>query len=339
MRKPAKILINTYDTAFQNKAGGVHNRIAQTVDAIRKEGIMIDYFNKYTTVIDDYDVLHVFMLNVESYGLIKLAKSKGKRVVLSSIVTLGSELQLRLYWTMKNLPIMTTYKILFNICNLVDAIIAETPQEAKFIQKYYHVNADKIHIVPNGVDIIQSDSKIIYDVIGKKCEYALEVGRFDKNKNQLSVINALKNTDIDVVFIGGESPVEKEYYNQCVASASGASNVHFLGWLDSQDELIKSAYVNAKVLISSSFKETFGLSIIEGAIAGNIPVISQTLPILDYDVFKNCIKFNPANETDIREKISIAMKRTKTEILKIEVEKFFSWHEVAKKHIDIYTNM
>lgn len=331
-----RILINTYDTAFQNTAGGVHNRIDRTVKAIRSANVLVDYFDKFNTVIDDYDVLHVFMLNVESYGLIKLAKAKGKKVVISSIVTLSGKLQLSFYWLIRRIPVMTTYKILFDICRLANSIIVETHQEAEFINKYYHVEQSKIHIIPNGADAVTSESKVIYDFIGKKCEYALEVGRFDNNKNQLSVIHALKNTDVEVVFVGGASPSEPDYYERCVIEANGAQNIHFLGWIDSKDDILKSAYANAKVLISSSFYETFGLSIVEGAMAGNIPVVSQTLPILEYEVFKKCITFDPNSIDDIREKIEYAMRQDKSPEFKKAITESFSWEKVANDHIGVY---
>ena len=62
-----KILVDTYSTAFQNKAGGVHNRIIQTVNSIRDAGVSLDYFDKYTSNIENYDLLHVFKLNIENY--------------------------------------------------------------------------------------------------------------------------------------------------------------------------------------------------------------------------------------------------------------------------------
>ena len=331
-----RILMNTYDTAFQNKAGGVQNRIERTVKAIRNENVSVDYFDKFNTVIDQYDVLHVFMLNVESYGLIKLAKAKGKKVVISSIVTPSGKLQLSFYWLIRRIPVMTTYKILFDICRLADSVIVETRREAEFINKYYHVEQSKIHIIPNGADVVTSESKVIYELIGKECEYALEVGRFDSNKNQLSVIRALKNTDIEVVFIGGASPSEPDYYERCVKEANGAENIHFLGWIDSKDDIIKSAYANAKALISSSFYETFGLSIVEGAMAGNIPVVSRTLPILEHEVFKKCITFDPNDLDDIRKKTEYAMKQDKSLEFVKAITESFSWEKVANDHIGVY---
>lgn len=335
-----KILIDTYDTAFQNISGGVRNRILSIVGALKKNGLSVEYFEKYKTNIRDYDVLHVFMLKVDSYSLIKYAKENGLKVVISSIVVLDGEKQLRLYWKLRKLPLMTTYKILFNICNMADSIIAETIQEAKFLEKYYHVPRKKIVIIPNGAERMESESKSIYEKIGKQCEYALEVGRFDSNKNQLSVIKALKNTDIEIVFIGGESSAESKYYKECVELAKNSPNIHFLGWLDHEDEVLKSAFCNSKAIISSSYNETFGLTIIEGIMAGAIPVVSNTLPILDYKSLKNCIRFNPKDVADIREKINFVMKHQSSELgqdkLIDEVSTEFSWDKVAMEHIKLY---
>lgn len=63
-----KILVQTYDTAFQNSAGGVKNRILRTVEVLKKNGIQVDFFDKFHTKVEDYDVLHVFMLKEESYS-------------------------------------------------------------------------------------------------------------------------------------------------------------------------------------------------------------------------------------------------------------------------------
>ena len=53
-----KVLIHTYDTAYQNNAGGVHNRIDRTVKELRKFGIEVDFFDKYRTNIREYDILN-----------------------------------------------------------------------------------------------------------------------------------------------------------------------------------------------------------------------------------------------------------------------------------------
>ena len=334
-----KVLVQTYDTAFQNVAGGVHNRIVRTVDAIRKTGCIVDYFDQFHTVADQYDILHVFKLDVSNLGLMQYARSRGMKIVLSAIQGLDNGRNIDVYWALRKLPIMTTYKLLFRMCELADVIVTETKNEAEFISKHYHVNANKIIVIPNGADMIGTNSRAIFDSLGKDCQYVLEVARFDKNKNQISVIKALKDTDIEVVFAGGPDFADHGYYEECLKLAKDSPNIHFLGWLDSQSELLKSAYGNAKVLIAPSFYETFGLSIIEGAMAGAVPVISNTLPILGYAALQNCLTCDPNKPEDIRLKIEAAMDSDNSDEFRERIQREFSWNSVAQQHLDLYRGL
>lgn len=334
-----KVLVQTYDTAFQNAAGGVHNRIVRTVDAVRKTGCIVDYFDKFHTVANEYDILHVFKLDISNLGLMQYAKSQGMKIVLSAVQGLDNTRNIDIYWALRKLPIMTTYKILFRMCELADMIIVETKKEAEFISKHYHVGDNKIVGIPNGADMIGTNSRVIFDRLGKDCQYVLEVARFDKNKNQINVIKALKDTDIDVVFAGGPDFADHGYYQDCLELAKDSPNIHFLGWLDSQSELLQSAYGNAKVVITPSFYETFGLSIIEGAMAGAVPVISKTLPILDYDALQNCLTCDPNSPEDIRMKVETAMHTENTKEFRECIQREFSWDSVAQQHLDLYRGL
>lgn len=334
-----KVLVQTYDTAFQNTAGGIHNRILRTVDAIRDMGCTVDFFDKFNTKVGEYDILHVFMLDIGSIGLIKCAKARGVKVVISAVVGLNKAKSIDFYWKIRGIPIMTTYKLQFQMCELADAIIAETKAEADFIVKHYRVKKEKIYVIPNGADNLKTNSRIIFDVVGICCPYALVVARFDKNKNQLNVIRGLKETDVNVVFAGGPDFSDSGYYAMCQELAQGSTNIHFLGWLAADSELLASAYANAKVLIAPSFCETFGLSIVEGAMAGAVPVVSKTLPILNYDVFHDCLTFNPSNPADIYRQVKKAMLTDSTPSFVERIKDTFSWVSVAEKHIKLYRSL
>ena len=73
--------------------------------------------------------------------------------------------------------------------------------------------------------------------------------------------------------------------------------------------------------------------------AGATPVISNTLPILEFKTFENCLTFSPNNIEDIRKKITKAMHTSKNFKLVEKAKKEFSWGSVANKHLDIYTNL
>ena len=334
-----KVLIHTYDTAYQNQAGGVHNRIERTVVALRELGIEIDYFNKYSTNIKEYDILHVFKLDIASKQLIDYAKAVGVKVVVSSIMSIDRGWVVDCYWMLKCMPLATIYKQAFSICNKLDGVIVETPKEAEYMRKHYHIDKEKISVVPNGANDMSSRDELIYSALGKKVEYALLVSRFDKNKNQLNVIRALKNTNVEIVFIGGADTSDPHYYDICMEEACGHDNIHFLGWLNSDDRLLKSALGHASAIVCSSYQETFGLSIVEGVIAGATPVISNTLPILEFKTFKNCLTFSPNVIEDIRTTIANAMHTPKDLKLIEKAKNEFSWESVANKHLAIYKNL
>lgn len=334
-----KVLIHTYDTAYQNQAGGVHNRIERTVAALRKLGIEVDFFDKYNINIKDYDILHIFKLDIASKQLVDYAKAVGLKVVVSSIMSIDRGWVVDFYWMLKNIPIATIYKQAFSICSKSDCIIVETSKEAEYMKKHYHIDGKKLNVIPNGIDAHSLKDDLIYSDLGKTTPYALLLSRFDKNKNQLNVIRAVKNTDIEIVFIGGPDASSKDYYDKCLKEAEGCDNMHFLGWLGSEDKLLKSALGNAAAIICSSYQETFGISILEGIITGATPVLSKTLPILEFDTFNNCLTFDPDNIKEIRMQIKKAIHMEKDLNLINSAKEEFSWESVANKHLKIYENL
>ena len=333
-----KVLIYTYDTAYQNKAGGVHNRIERTVESLRHVGLIVDYFNPFFTNIADYDVLHIFKLDSSALAIANYAHLKGLKVVVSTIVTLEKGWLTNLYWYMQKMPFSTLYKQTFKLCNVASTLIVETPAEALFMQKYYHIPQNKIRIIPNGADNLAEavPNDLVFEKIGGRKNYALVVARFDENKNQINLIRSLKESNIDLVFIGGPDANHTKYYNDCIKEAEDSQHIYFLGWQDNGSSLLKSAYANAKAIICPSFHETFGLSIVEGILAGAYPVISKNLPILGFDVMHRCITFNPNKLAEIKNAVLKAMDANEVFPDRKKVQSFFSWDSVAKNHVSVY---
>ncbi|MBE5966482.1 MAG: glycosyltransferase [Lachnospiraceae bacterium] len=331
-----RVLIQSYNTVCQNKSGGMQIRVEKTANALQNIGIDVSCFNAFQSNINDCDILHIFMLDIENYALIRCAKAAGKKIVISSVINLLNGWKIDLYRYINRLPLATTYKLLFEILCMADAVIVETDKEAAFVKKHYKVAGEKIRIIPNGSDWINDCDSSIYKCIDRNSEYALIVGRFDENKNQLNVIRALKNTGIQTAFIGGGNHSGASYYRKCIQEAKPYSNFHFLGWVDHKSELIKSAYANCKTLIVPSYSETFGLTIVEGGMAGANLAVSKTLPILDYNVFTEAELFMPDDINSIKTAVINAMKKPKSETMKENIKRFFSWESVAQKHMELY---
>lgn len=333
-----KVLFQSYNTCCQNESGGVQVRIRKIQDLLFEKGVQVDYFNQFTTKLEDYDVLHVFKLNTENTPLIQCAKQKGLKVVLSSIVNLmgGNKIDLARFLTKFHIP--TIYSLVSKSLQLCDSIIVETPREGEFICKHYKIGDNKIEVIPNGVHIPKVATDSIFEKIGERCEYILQVGLFDQNKNQMNVIRALRDSNYHVVFVGGETTfAHSDYYQQCVREARDRSNIHFLGWLKPDSDMLASAYQHAHVLVLPSFQETFGMVALEGAVSGCHVCMSNTLPILDFGIFDNSLTFNPNSIVEIREVLDIAMKKTKDDDLKKKSIARFNWSSIIDQHIQCYS--
>lgn len=340
-----KIILQGYNTCCQNEYGGVQKRIRKIHSNLLAEGIDTELFSEFNTSIKEADILHIFMLLPENYGLLKCAKENNVKVVISSIVNIGNGKNIDISRILLNkLPILTAQKAQFDMLRQADAVITETPIEKEYIVKHYKINRKKVRVIPNGIDLSEDCGKsnerdIIYHSIGGEKEYALVVGRFDPNKNQLNVIKALKDTEIPVVFIGGAHFECPRYYEECLKCGKGASNIYFLGWQPNDSKIMKSAYRNAKLLITPSFQETFGFTLLEGGVNGCNLAISNTLPILGFQVFDRCVTFDPGNIEDIKEKIRMAFDSKEDTILREKLIHTFSWKNVIGQHINLYKGL
>jgi glycosyltransferase involved in cell wall biosynthesis len=332
-----KVLIESYNCVRQNDSGGMQIRIKNFMEHYKKASSEIKLFDKWEDKVVDHDLLHIFKVNMEDYQLVKLAKNNKIPVVISSVVPLENKFQILFNRTLcRLLPVHTGYWFINQMLKEADAIIVESKKEAKFISKNYGVSEKRIHTIPNGVDAnIGTASKNEFSkrtgIYGK---YVLQVGRFDQNKNQLNVIKAMAGSDIPVVFIGGADSGDSKYYDECRRNAT--SNMHFIGWVDHNDPLLSSAYQNAHVVILPSFKETFGISLIEGGAAGGNLIASKDLPIFEWDISDICKAVNPSDVDDIRNSIIDAYIKPLNPLTSIKVRNKFSWDSIVAQHIDIY---
>ena len=335
-----KVLFQSYNNSFQNPSGGVQNRMRRIYELLCDKGVTVDYFNPFSSKVIDYDLMHVFMLEEENYNLIRYCKEKHVPVVISTITSLSAGKKIDIYKKIINrLHLSTTYQRIIYSAELADALIVETPKEASFIERHFGIDKNKIHVIANGVETFVPGDNSIYNEIGEIGDYVLHIGRFDKNKNQLNVIKALRNTNIPLVLIGGPSEKSEDYFNECKRLAEGSNNIIFLGWVDHDSSLFKSAITHANTLILSSYNETFGLVILEGAMAGLNIAASSQLPILDFESMKTVSRFNPSQPKSIYEAIECSFKRPKSNALKEAVIREFSWESIIDAHIALYNQI
>ena len=330
------VAIDSYNTVYQRGGGGIPMRIAKIQNGLSAEGINVALFDKWNDKLSDFQILHVFKDNIDSFAEIVYAKESGLKIVISSVIPQEGGLKIKLGLALYRLfKINNTYSYLRHVLMLSDAIVAQTKKESVFIQKNYGINGSKIHIIPNGIheSVVNSyDPTISKDIV-------LCVGRFDRNKNQLNLIRALKGINVPVHFVGGPVPDEKDYYEACLKEADNSPYFVFHGWLKQGSDDLINLFQRAKVSVLISHKEIFGNAFVEGAAAGANLVVTKSLPVHEYGFREGYYQVAPTDVNGIKEAILVAYKKDVPKDLRENAIKRYSWESVILKHIKLYETL
>ena len=336
-----KVLINSYDNSFQNVSGGVQTKINSYTEHMSMK-CTLKLFDKWNDKLTDYDILHIFMASSDSYELVRLAKEKKLKIVVSAVQSANRPFRILYNLLIGKLThTYNPYVMIKFIYDAADAIICETVKEKEFIQKMFFVHDEKIKVIPNGIDfntsITTDEGKRFFEKSGIAGKYILQVGRFDPNKNQLNVIKAVKDTDMQLVLIGGEDKNFPEYYNECKKCAG--NNVHFLGWIEHKSPLLRYAYQNAQTVILPSKHEIFGNSLWEGGICGCNLVATDVLPIRSWGLEKYVLTVKSNSVTDIKNKLLNSYSMPQNNELSEIIKTLFSWELVTDQHVNLYNEV
>lgn len=335
-----RVYINSYNRCTQNTAGGVQSKIFQTYNALKKKEVDIKLFDKWNDKLADCDILHYFSLSSEYFSEIQYAKGMRKKVVLSSIVPLSGKNKIKMNITADRFfKIHTLVASCKRILDLCDVIIAETNKEKCFIVDAYNIDPTKIVVIPNGIspEVVGGDPSLFRKTYNANGDFVIQIGRIDYNKNLLSVIKALADTNIQLFVIGGPAKGEERYYDECVKAAN--DNVHFLGWINHKDPMLKSVLSAAKVLVLPSYQEIFGNAIFEALANGTNVVVSNVLPVDEWGLTHAVETINPNDINDIKEKIVLSLKKEIDPQVEIFVNNKYSFDSIADMHIDLYKTL
>jgi glycosyltransferase involved in cell wall biosynthesis len=360
-------------------SGGDTTQIEETAKELRKLGIDVDVSNTTNLSFDPYDLIHIFQLDwiPETYFYVKSAKKSGKKVVLSPIHHSEKEVKRfddcyvfglrkllnslvrkqehrdilknvfrglfldhsKLVPTIKGA--LLGYRRIQRKCLLMsDIVLVQTQKEAEDLKNTYNVDFTWVKIA-NGVseEFFQAtDYRKVLDFE----DYLICVGRIEARKNQLSVIQAVKElrqeypkfSNLRLVFLGRKSANHKNYiakFDRCLKENTWLLHPGFIPQRD-----IPSYFHFAKVCVSASWFETTGLTSIE-ALFCNTNVVasgeraSEVLGVLA----EYC---DPGDIESIKLAISKAYSRERVSLPDAFIKEY-TWSNVAKNTLGVYNKL
>lgn len=238
-----------------------------------------------------------------------------------------------------------------------DYIIAECPQDREDLVKYYNAPADKIRVVPCGVnteEMFPVDQRLARMKLKLPQDdfVLLQLGRMVPRKGVDNVIKALTKlkytgTRTRLIIVGGEEEVCGLGYNPEIARLKQLAkdlgvqqSVTFAG-RKGRDEL-KYFYAAADIFITTPWYEPFGITPLESMACGT-PVIGADVGGIKYSVLngKTGLLVPPNDPRALAEKINELLQRRpvleemgRNGIRRVQA--LFTWQRVAQLMSRLY---
>ena len=238
-----------------------------------------------------------------------------------------------------------------------DYVIAECPQDREDLIKYYHAPADKIRVVPCGVnteEMFPVDQRLARMRLKLPQEdfVLLQLGRMVQRKGVDNVIEALTKLKYTgartrLIIVGGEEEVCGLGYNPEIARLKqlakdlGVQHAVTFAGRKGREEL-KYFYAAADIFITTPWYEPFGITPLE-AMACGTPVIGADVGGIKYSVLdgKTGLLVPPKDPRALAEKINeLLLRRPVLEEMGRNgikrVQALFTWQRVAQLMSRLY---
>ena len=333
--------------------GGDLIQIYKTADALKRHGLNITFSSDPRADLSKYELIHIFNSPrfEETKKFFENAKKFKKPIAFSTIYWSKDELAVGIA---KNRSVNFVYKnfgigaakryrkiakkiqsignkesfekIEKHLFKSADILLPNSKGEMLEIEKSYRLK-NKFSVVRNAVDVELFHKKPA--VIRE--DYILSVGRIERRKNTLKLIEACNELKYNLVLIGGYDP-EDLYALNCLKKASEYNQVHIHNI--EQKDLLKY-YYGAKAHAIVSWYETPGLSSLEAACGGCNIVSTDRGSTKEY-FGGEAIYCDPFSAASISRALKKAMLAAVDFKLRDKIIHKYNWDNAAKDTIKGY---
>ena len=214
--------------------------------------------------------------------------------------------------------------------NGYDLLLANSEDEARKVAEFCKIKESaRIETVPNAIDELSFEkNKIVRLDILPKDDYIVVPAFFAPRKNQMGLIRALRDVDLNIVFLGDGSMLEN-----CKRRAS--RSMTFLGKVEHGSELFWSALAHARVLCLPSNCETPGIAGLEGASVGARPVVPYEGGTTEYYGW-DAEYHDPTSDVSLKNAVLRAWNRGRLSCAEAEKYRRATWNHVARVLVEKY---
>lgn len=324
--------------------GGLAIRIRATIDALQTRGVRCALINPYTDRLTNYDLVHVFGAFNGTHQIVRAAKSAGLPVVLSSVLlppwtrwhAMVANLCDRILGRLTGWAVHTSYREIKSGLHAADRVVALGTLEQRMLIDAFAVDPTAIRIVPNGIEarFFGATPDVFRAKHQPPRDFVLCAAAISEFKNQLRLIEALRDLDIDLVLVGGCDGRNRAYLEECLRYGGG--RVRYLGYVDHDDPLLASAFAAARVFALPSRSEGAPTAALE-ALAAGTPTVLTSHNSLDLEPRGLAyVEVDPYSVPEIRSAIDRAFRNPPSRAECAKLVSHLRWDHIADQTVQIY---
>jgi len=215
----------------------------------------------------------------------------------------------------------------------VRKVLVDTKVEAEAIATDFGLSDLPVDVLPLGADaaLPENPAGAILPSGPLEPGYVFCPARVEPLKNQLTLLQALQKTNLEVVFAGHLSGQHRSYARRFLTAVEGNPKWRYLGYVSG--ETLASVYAGAAVVAIPSWVENCCLAAVEGAAHGKPVVVTSESYTHEYlsDRAHYC---DPASTKSIHDAIVAALERGTPRTAPIPA--FPTWKDHARSTVRVY---
>jgi len=224
-------------------------------------------------------------------------------------------------------------------------VVAVSEQTKRDVVHFFDVPEEKVKVIYQGCQDVfkhaypQEEIEQVRIKAGLPEKYILNVGTVEERKNILAGVKAIKDIDIHLAVVGGETPYKQRVKDYIVKNRM-EHKVSFLKGISNKE--LAMLYQGAALFIYPSLFEGFGIPIIEALYSGT-PVITSKGGCFGEAGGQGSLYVEPQNEEELKNAIVKVLSDdnlSKEMIQKGKVHlRKFSDEYIADRYMDLYSSL
>ncbi len=229
-----------------------------------------------------------------------------------------------------------------------DAVVAVSEEMSADIQKHYGIPAERVHVIPNGVDATayrRREDPSVLERLGVEVPYILFLGRLSRQKGIFDLVEAFKalKAKSNLVLVTGPADTT-ELVDELSEALRGLAGIRWINRMVTHEEAV-ALYSSCEVFVCPSRYEPFGIINLE-AMACERPVVATEVGGIAGVVRdgKTGVLVPPEDPRALAKAIDTLMADSKLredmgKKGRMRVEKHFTWKTVAERTVELYRSL